>query len=434
VAGGLAGRACSDKEDDVNHWLALAPQLRLAVVGCVGLVLGAIVNWAVSSWAYDPRHASPWSRRHPRDDRTIWLDRLPLVGWWLVRRKAEALGRGFWIRPLCVELGLAAACVGLYHWEVLRGGLLPQPLPAGVLANPVIGFLVHFSYAAHILLLAFMVAASLVDLDEMTIPDAITVPGALVGLAWITAFPWSLLPVEIEPQLVVLMAPFGFQGELVGRNAPNGASLLVGCGCYWLWCAGLLPRPWRTSHGYGRAVQILVARIRRETVSRWIALLAVVGTALIATVWAFDPVRWLGLITALIGLAVGGGIVWVVRNIGTWALGREAMGFGDVTLMAMVGAFVGWQAAVLIFFAAPAAALVLGAVQWLVRRDGVLPYGPFLCLSTVAIVGGWSRVWEAAGPRFAVGWLIPIVLVVGFVLLAVILGLLQSIRSRRGGA
>ena len=40
----------------------------------------------------------------------------------------------------------------------------------------------------------------------------------------------------------------------------------------------------------------------------------------------------------------------VVRVLGSQVLRREAMGFGDVTLMAMIGAFLGWQAAVLTFF------------------------------------------------------------------------------------
>ena len=57
------------------------------------------------------------------------------------------------------------------------------------------------------------------------------------------------------------------------------------------------------------------------------------------------------------------------------------MGFGDVTLMMMVGAFLGWQAGVVIFFLAPFAGLVVGVLQLVLRRDDEIPYGPFLCLA-----------------------------------------------------
>ena len=69
---------------------------------------------------------------------------------------------------------------------------------------------------------------------------------------------------------------------------------------------------------------------------------------------------WAGLLTALVGLVGSGGIVWAVRLIGTAALRREAMGFGDVTLMMMIGTFLGWQACLIAFFLAPFA----GARDW----------------------------------------------------------------------
>lgn len=418
----------------MNDWLALDAEVRLAICAVVGLLLGGIVNWAVSSFAYDAAHFSPWSRHHPRDARSPWFDRAPLIGWLRLRRKTATLGRGFWIRPLVVEVGMSAACAGLYWWEVLRGGLLPDGLPLAAIANPAITFPLHFAYAAHVLLLTFMLAASLVDVDEMTIPDAITVPGTLVGIVLITAFPWALLPAGFTPQgnIVYLFSTFpNFRPVAPLQAFPNLASLAIACGCYLLWCIGLLPRPWRTRHGYGRAIQILTARIARDRSTPWIGLLALAGLALITIVWLYEPARWIGLGTSLIGVAVGGAIVWIVRTIGTWALGREAMGFGDVTLLAMIGSYVGWQAVVLIFFAAPVAALLLGVVQWLIVRTNVLPYGPFLCVATIGIVCGWSAVWNRVGDHFTIGWLIPGVLVVGFALLGLILALLRLIR---GGA
>jgi len=60
---------------------------------------------------------------------------------------------------------------------------------------------------------------------------------------------------------------------------------------------------------------------------------------------------------ALVGAAVGSGLILLVRAGGTVAFGREAMGIGDAYLMAAVGAALGWEATVLVFFIAPFVAL-----------------------------------------------------------------------------
>jgi len=60
---------------------------------------------------------------------------------------------------------------------------------------------------------------------------------------------------------------------------------------------------------------------------------------------------------ALVGAAVGAGLILLVRAGGTVVFGREAMGIGDAYLMAAVGAALGWEATVLVFFIAPFVAL-----------------------------------------------------------------------------
>jgi len=60
---------------------------------------------------------------------------------------------------------------------------------------------------------------------------------------------------------------------------------------------------------------------------------------------------------ALVGAAVGAGLIVLVRAGGTAVFGREAMGIGDAYLMAAVGAALGWEATVLVFFIAPFVAL-----------------------------------------------------------------------------
>jgi leader peptidase (prepilin peptidase)/N-methyltransferase len=49
-----------------------------------------------------------------------------------------------------------------------------------------------------------------------------------------------------------------------------------------------------------------------------------------------------GLAWSMAGLAMGGGLTWIVRGTSSLILGRQALGFGDVTLMAMIGSFLGW--------------------------------------------------------------------------------------------
>ena len=111
--------------------------------------------------------------------------------------------------------------------------------------------------------------------------------------------------------------------------------------------------------------------------------------------------------SALVGLAAGGGIVWVIRLVGSTALGREAMGFGDVTLMAMIGAFLGWQPVLIAFFIAPFVGAIVGLVQWIVIRDNVIPFGPFLCLAALVVVVFWAMIWDSAAGMFEVPWLVP---------------------------
>jgi len=83
-------------------------------------------------------------------------------------------------------------------------------------------------------------------------------------------------------------------------------------------------------------------------------------------------------LVALAGAAVGAGAIYVTRVLGTLAFRREAMGVGDVFLMAAIGGALGWEAALLVFLVAPF--LGLGYGVWRIARgkDHEVPYGPFL--------------------------------------------------------
>ncbi len=87
-----------------------------------------------------------------------------------------------------------------------------------------------------------------------------------------------------------------------------------------------------------------------------------------------------GLLTAAIGAAVGFTTLWLVAEGGKRMFRREAMGGGDIKMMAMIGAFLGWQGVFLtIFLGSVVGTLVFGPLALFGRKKEV-PFGIFLAL------------------------------------------------------
>ena len=175
----------------------------------------------------------------------------------------------------------------------------------------------------------------------------------------------------------------------------SGGGLAAGLAIWTLWCFALADRRVILRHGLAKAVEYFFARLVRHPSWKILAGIWLVGAIGVVIAYQIGGVHWFGLITALVGLAVGGGIIWAVRLVGSFAMQMEAMGFGDVTLMAMVGAFVGWQASVIAFFLAPLAAIVIVLVRFVITRDHQTPFGPYLCAGTALAVLYWDSVYNA---------------------------------------
>jgi leader peptidase (prepilin peptidase)/N-methyltransferase len=69
--------------------------------------------------------------------------------------------------------------------------------------------------------------------------------------------------------------------------------------------------------------------------------------------------------------------------IGKLVFRRDAMGGGDVKLMAMIGAALGWKLAALTFFIAPFFGVFAGMVLRASQGRDTIPYGPYLSLAAV---------------------------------------------------
>jgi len=112
--------------------------------------------------------------------------------------------------------------------------------------------------------------------------------------------------------------------------------------------------------------------------------------------------RWLstaphlhGLAWSLTGMSCGIVLTGVIRGLSAWILGINALGSGDVWLMAMVGAYLGWQPVILITLLAPVLALGIGGMERLLGNRAALPYGPFLALATYLVLSCWRWIWMA---------------------------------------
>lgn len=91
---------------------------------------------------------------------------------------------------------------------------------------------------------------------------------------------------------------------------------------------------------------------------------------------------WLGdLHDAFIGAVAGYGVLWLVNQLFFLYSGREGMGYGDFKLLAMLGAFLGWQAlSFVILFSSVIGAIIGSIFLWLARRGmrTEIPFGPYL--------------------------------------------------------
>jgi leader peptidase (prepilin peptidase)/N-methyltransferase len=90
-----------------------------------------------------------------------------------------------------------------------------------------------------------------------------------------------------------------------------------------------------------------------------------------------------GLLRSVVGAAVGAGLTYGMGLAGRAIFRKEAMGLGDVKLMGMVGALLGWRVAVAAFFIAPLFGLVMGLVTLIRTGKHIIPYGPFLSIGAL---------------------------------------------------
>ncbi len=106
---------------------------------------------------------------------------------------------------------------------------------------------------------------------------------------------------------------------------------------------------------------------------------------------AYPPLQlaeswYVSVVYSLAGIMVGGLSIYLIGLLGNIMFKKESMGAGDVKLMAMAGAFIGWKLILLAFFLAPLFGSIAGIIVKIKTKEDIIPYGPFLSFACLLVI------------------------------------------------
>ncbi len=378
----------------------------MIIMGVLGLLVGSFTNvliWRLprhESIAFPPSHCP--NCNHP----LAVKDLVPLFSWLALRGKCRYCHAPISPRYPVVEAitGLAYATIALFF-------------PISVAGAGLLGLCFFFT---------ILLAASVIDAETYTIPDALTIPGVILGLifAGVATYQGTAAAAGMATALPGIAQ--AVQGALMGagvlvtidlfgswvlrrfreRQYPSAPidyqqislSLFVGA-----LVGGLLHQPWSVAAMAGllAAVVSTGANIAAKKVIRLPEFITLGGTLLLLTGLSALGGSNLGntLLELLYGMLAGAGAASMLAGVYWWARASDidedspsdasAMGFGDVKLAAVIGAFLGFGNVLLSIGVAIAAGAILGIIQRLVVGENRLKFGPYLALGAlVAMLWG----------------------------------------------
>jgi leader peptidase (prepilin peptidase)/N-methyltransferase len=105
-----------------------------------------------------------------------------------------------------------------------------------------------------------------------------------------------------------------------------------------------------------------------------------------------------GIVDSILGTLLGGGVLWAIGEAYYRYAGQQGMGGGDVKMLAMVGAFLGWKLVLVTLVLSSVAGSLIGVLVIALKRGDMkhaLPYGTFLALGALAasLVGDRILAW-----------------------------------------
>ena len=105
-------------------------------------------------------------------------------------------------------------------------------------------------------------------------------------------------------------------------------------------------------------------------------------------------------VEALLGLLIGGGVLFVIAFVYELITKREGMGGGDIKLLAMIGGFLGWKSLIFVLLFSSFSGALIGIAAMIIKKQDTkyaIPFGPFLSAAAIAYI-----FWGAGFMRFLI--------------------------------
>ena len=350
----------------------------IGVAALLGAMVGSFLNVCIYRL---PRDLSVWKPSRsfcPSCKKLIpWWRNIPLVSWVVLRARCPDCGGAIAARYFLVEVLTSV----LFAWIAARFGL---GLDAGA-------FLLFGAYAT---LVALLVVATFVDFEHFIIPDEVSLGGVAAGVIWSSLVPqmhsessfgggalasllggfvgYGILWTVVElGRLVFGRRRLRFEKPVAvtWKRSGSEASINVdGEAINW-------------SEFFFRGTESLRMEVEKGDCD---------GAVLERGVWSWS----------LNSLHAGKSsfdlncVSRISATVTEMVIPREVMGFGDVKLLAAIGAFLGWRAVLFALFAGATVGSVVGLLGALAGRrewSARIPFGPYLALG--------AMLWLAAGPQ-----------------------------------
>ncbi len=306
------------------------------IIFAFGALIGSFLNVCIVRMPQEKSIVFPGSHCVKCQKPIAWFDNIPLISWIVLRGKCRHCQSSISARYWFVELLTALIFLGM--WRYFGGADILFP---------------------YLFMVCCFIVATFVDFEHRIIPDEVSVGGMFAGIFLSGVFP------KLHAHRFEDLALGGLiSGVLV-------LACLFFMLIYPIFCKHLM-------EDYD---------VKED---RPFKLLVATGLALFSAIYFWGshlPASWqphaLSVASSLIGFIIGGGVVYLMGLIGDIVFRKESMGGGDVKLMAMVGAFLGWKMAVLAFFIAPFFGAVWGIAEKIRTKESLIAYGPFLVMGSL---------------------------------------------------